>query len=177
MEELREASIHHTALKVFGDIKSMKLYENLYETVQRLVCSPSVDKHNMKTTLETAIKANGLETEIRNIVYHQIRSTIKTELRTTMVANDPLNYLRRAGVQWERRVRKSLNAMCMELKVTMQGHARCNADREELFNKWEELSNIQTDLTNYRPVYAPKDLLEVLLALKGPIRQEDEYVL
>lgn len=31
-----------------------------------------------------------------------------------------------------------------------------------------------TDLSNYRPVYAPKDLLEVLLSLKGPMRQEDE---
>lgn len=33
------------------------------------------------------------------------------------------------------------------------------------------------DLSNYRPVYAPKDLLEVLLSLKGPMRQEDEYSL
>lgn len=86
MEELRDASIHHTALKVFGDIKSMKLYENLYETVQRLVCSPNVDKHNMKNTLEMVIKANGLETEIRDIVYHQIRSSVKTELRNTIAS-------------------------------------------------------------------------------------------
>lgn len=36
---------------------------------------------------------------------------------------------------------------------------------------------IPIDLSNYRPVYAPKDLLEVLLSLKGPLRQEDELVL
>lgn len=30
------------------------------------------------------------------------------------------------------------------------------------------------DLSNYRPVYAPKDLLEVLLTLKGPTQQDDE---
>lgn len=34
MEELRDASIHHTAIKLFSDIKCMKLYENLYKMVQ-----------------------------------------------------------------------------------------------------------------------------------------------
>lgn len=34
MEELRDASIHHTAIKLFSDIKSMKLYDNLFKTVQ-----------------------------------------------------------------------------------------------------------------------------------------------
>lgn len=36
--------------------------------------------------------------------------------------------------------------------------------------------SFSADLSNYRPVYAPKDLLEVLLSLKGPMRQEDEYI-
>lgn len=95
--------------------------------------------------------------------------------------------------------------MCNELQVSLQGHPRNTADKEELLNKWNELSNYQIgqynliehihhehheliltdlfdiffiinkpDLSNYRPVYAPKDLLEVLLSLKGPNRQEDE---
>lgn len=34
MEELRDASIHHTAIKLFSDIKCMKLYDSLYQTVQ-----------------------------------------------------------------------------------------------------------------------------------------------
>lgn len=82
--------------------------------------------------------------------------------------SDPLNYLRRAGIQWERRVRKSLNAMSTELKAPLQGQLRNQTEKEELQNKWDELSNFQVDLSNYRPVYAPKDLLEVLLSLKGP---------
>lgn len=85
--------------------------------------------------------------------------------------------------------------MCVELEVTLQGQPRSSAEREELLSKWDELSNYQiglstrnekkiwnlcslkcifSDLSNYRPVYAPKDLLEVLLSLKGPMRQEDE---
>lgn len=88
--------------------------------------------------------------------------------------NDPMNYLRRAGIQWERRVRKSLNAMSNELKAPLQGQARNPAEKEELLAKWNELSNYTIDLSNYRPVYAPKDLLEVLISLKGPASQKLE---
>jgi len=77
-------------------------------------------------------------------------------------------------VQWERRVRKSLNAMSTELKAPLQGQIRNQTEKEELQAKWDELSNFQVDLSNYRPVYAPKDLLEVLLSLKGPGNQKQE---
>ena len=46
-------------------------------------------------------------------------------------------------MQWERRVRKSLNAMCNELQVTLQGQSRNAADKEEMLNKWDELGNHQ----------------------------------
>lgn len=194
MEELKDASIHHTALKLTTDLQTMQVYGNLYKMVQKLACSPEVDKDDMKTTLEAAIKNTGLEIEIRNIIYHLIRSSIKPEChhqhnnlipqqRPTsyggqhqhqqLIAGDPLNYLRRAGVQWERRVKKSLNAMCVELKAPIQGQQRPVADKEELTVKWEELSNYPVDLSSYRPVYATKDLLEVLLSLRGPIKQQN----
>ncbi|EDS33299.1 TBC1 domain family member 19 [Culex quinquefasciatus] len=143
---------------------------------QKLACSPEVDKDDMKHTLEAAIKANGLETEIRNVIYHLIRNSLKPEPKASAPSSDPLNYLRRAGIQWERRVRKSLNSMCSESKAQLQGQMRIVTDREDILAKWDELSNYQIDLTNYRPVYAPKDLLDVLLSLKGPVKQDEtEY--
>lgn len=192
MEELKDASIHHTALKLTNDIQTQKVYGNLYKMVQKLACSPEVDKDDMRTTLEAAIKSTGLEIEIRNIIYHLIRSSIKPDCHhyhnqqqlqrsPAFMCNgqqqpqqDPLNYLRRAGVQWERRVKKSLNAMCAELKAPIQGQARVAADKEELSGKWEELSNYPVDLSSYRPVYATKDLLEVLLSLRGPGKQQQQ---
>lgn len=113
MEELRETSIHHTALKFSEDVKQMKVYSNLFKTVQvcvgcaifssincqpsrkfhsevsflfqKLACSPEVCKDDMKHTLEQAMKRNGLETEIRNIVFHLIRTSIKNEVKLTML--------------------------------------------------------------------------------------------
>lgn len=124
----------------------------------------------MKSTLEAAIKFHGLDTDIRNIVYHLIRSSGKAEpkIMSVMVSlicilifkinqnnyffttqNDQLNYLKRAGSQWERRVRKSLNAMCTELNAPLQGQIRCPNDREEFLNKWDELSNYQIGENDY----------------------------
>ncbi|XP_046812263.1 TBC1 domain family member 19 isoform X1 [Lucilia cuprina] len=171
MEELQDASIHHTAAKLISTIKTLKNYEPLYQNVQKLVCSPSVDRNDMCNTLEEAIKSAGIETDIRNIIFHLVRSKLKPEDKVHQTnVNDPLAYLKRAGVQWDRRVRKSLNAMCSELKMACQGQPRIPADREELLNKWDELSNYTIDLANYRPVYAPKDILDVLLSLKGPTK-------
>lgn len=106
MEELKDVSIHHTALKILSEITSSKNYdETIYKTVQvthcqvfsivhdylsidyaffnwkKLVCSPDVDKFDMKRTLEQAIKANGLETEIRNIVFHLLRASNKADAK------------------------------------------------------------------------------------------------
>lgn len=64
--------------------------------------------------------------------------------------------------------------MSNELKTTLHGQVRNPQEREDLQAKWAELSNFQVDLSNYRPVYAPKDLLEVLLSLKGPAGQKQE---
>lgn len=36
--------------------------------------------------------------------------------------------------------------MCAELEVTLQGQVRTTAEKEELLNKWDELSNYQIGL-------------------------------
>lgn len=76
MEELQDASIHHMTAKVISAIKNTKCYEPLFKELQRLVCNPAVDTHDMRNTLEDAIKGAGLETEIRNIVYNLVRSRL-----------------------------------------------------------------------------------------------------
>lgn len=127
----------------------------------------------MKHTLEQAMKEKGLETEIRNIVFHLMRNSIRNEHKLVSQSSESMNYLKRAGIQWERRVRKSLTAMSSELKLSLHCQPRNQAEKEDLSAKWEELSNFQIDLSSYRPVYAPKDLLEVLLSLKGPTAKQE----
>ncbi|CAG2060369.1 unnamed protein product [Timema podura] len=70
-------------------------------------------------------------------------------------------------MQWEKRIHKSLNSMCSELGVPL-ARFRLASDKDELSDKWTELSTYDIDLSQYRPVYAPKDFLEVLLWLRSP---------
>lgn len=66
MEELREASIHHTALKFSEDVKQMKIYSNLYKTVQVSGCQPfgSANHKSFSVQLfsvETSVFAGSLQ--------------------------------------------------------------------------------------------------------------------
>lgn len=50
-----------------------------------------------------------------------------------------LSYLKKTQIQWERRIQKSLNSTCSELNIPL-ARIRPTADREELAEKWNELS-------------------------------------
>ena len=57
--------------------------------------------------------------------------------------------------QWEKRVLKSLNSMCMELGQSL-AKPRCQNEQQELLTHWNDLSNLDMDLSLFRPVYSPK---------------------
>ena len=44
MEELRDTSIHHTAIKISNDIKNMNVYDTLYKMVQVSDINPIIAK-------------------------------------------------------------------------------------------------------------------------------------
>lgn len=105
----------------------------------------------------------------------------------TPIGDADLSYLKKTQIQWERRIQKSLNSMCNELNVPL-ARIRPNSEREQLLEKWNELSTYDIgiinkfsifkhwrinyffflDLSQYRPLYAPKDFLEVLYSIRDP---------
>ncbi|XP_026326690.1 TBC1 domain family member 19 [Hyposmocoma kahamanoa] len=167
MEGIKEDAIHHTALKLAEEIKNLSIYKSFYSDVQKMVCSPNVKKEDFKQTLQQAMKEKGLDTKLRNTVFHWVRTQTKQ--------NDPIACLTKASAQWEKRIHKSLNSMCSDLETSL-AKIRPQSEKEELAEKWNELSTYNLDLSKYRPVYAPKDFLEVLLTLSGyiPYTREDE---
>lgn len=127
--------------------------------------SPTVKKSDFRSSLLDALKQTGMETELRNSIFHWIRS--HSNHSHNQHAKEPLAYLRKAQMQWEKRIHKSLNSMSNELGVAL-ARFRLASDRDELEDKWTELSTYDIDLSHYRPVYAPKDFLDVLLAIRSP---------
>jgi len=97
-------SLDRTARKLTDDIQNMSNYRALYNEIQvrvrysllvvyiyilpgetmysssiflqRLVASSAVDKDDFKNSLITALRDHGLETEIRNTVFHWARSRV-----------------------------------------------------------------------------------------------------
>lgn len=122
-------------------------------------------KSDFRNSLLESLKQTGMETELRNSVFHWIRS--HSNLARGQAVKESLAYLRKAQSQWEKRIHKSLNSMSGDLGVPL-ARLRSTADREEMEEKWAELSTYDIDLSQYRPVYAPKDFLDVLLAIRSP---------
>ncbi|XP_038213415.1 TBC1 domain family member 19 [Zerene cesonia] len=169
MDNIKEDAIHHTAMKLAEELKNLAIYKSFYSDVQKLVSLPNVKKEDFKQTLQQAMKEKGLDTKLRNTVFHWVRTQNKQNKL------DPLTSLSKASAQWEKRIHKSLNSMCSDLETSL-AKVRPQSEQEELTEKWNELSTYNLDLSKYRPVYAPKDFLEVLLTLSGyvPYTKEDE---
>lgn len=81
------------------------------------------------------MRDKGLESELRNNIYYWVR-TRKKELNPQIDAV----FFKKAQIQWDKRIHKSLNSMCSELGMNL-AKLRSMADKEELAQKWGELSN------------------------------------
>lgn len=155
-------SIHLTTEKLTADLKKMTVYKTFYENLQKLVSQKCVKNTDFKNSLLEAMKANGMENDLRNTIFHWVRAN-----KNPTATKEPLAYLRKVQMSWEKRIHKSLNSMASEIKVHLAQH-RTTSDLEDLKEKWNELSVYDIDLSLYRPVYAPKDFLEVLLSIRSP---------
>nr|XP_060633843.1 TBC1 domain family member 19 isoform X3 [Anolis sagrei ordinatus] len=81
--------------------------------------------------------------------------------------------MRKAQGNWEKRILKSLNSMCTELGIPLAQKRSIN-EQKELLSKWNEMGTDEPDLSLFRPVYAPKDFLEVLMNLRNPNYENSE---
>ena len=57
--------------------------------------------------------------------------------------------------------------MCGEVQVAL-ARRRGDAEREDWIRKWSELSLAVHEHLSIKPVYAPRDFLEILLAIRNP---------
>ncbi|XP_022169785.1 TBC1 domain family member 19 [Myzus persicae] len=170
MEELKDKSLHLTAEKLAEELQKMDIYNEFYEDLQMLAASQDVSIDDFKKTLVQAVNIGSMETNLRNAVFHWLRSHGNNKqivVRDEITSRESLDYLRKAQITWERRIQKSLESMCEEIGINLSC-LRSSADRDEMLQKWNELSTYNTSLERLRPVYAPKDFLEVLFSLHNP---------
>ncbi|XP_025835400.1 TBC1 domain family member 19 [Agrilus planipennis] len=140
MEGYRDNSVHYTAIKVCEDLQNTPSFKTFFENVQKLVATSNVKQEDFKASLLKAMVDNGLEAELRNSVYHWIRTKTKDSQTSTSFEA----YLKKTQNQWEKRIHKSLNSMGSELSAPL-ATPRQSSDKEEIQSKWIQLSNYDID--------------------------------
>lgn len=156
--------------QIVSKLKSTTLQSQLRLGAKREAEKGSVTRATMKGDVMEALKNVGWEKILRNAVYRELcRTDAGERCLDPEFRKESLQYLKKAQSNWERRILKSMNSMCTELSIPL-ARKRPNDEQRDLLQKWNEMGTDEPDLSHFRPVYAPKDFLEVIVSL-----QNDNY--
>ncbi|KAH8877107.1 TBC1 domain family member 19 [Schistosoma japonicum] len=170
--------------EVLNAVKCSRIEMNLLDEAMALVDDPdevSRDKidHVYKLLLES-----GRFQALKNWIFTQ-KPTILLQIKQDL-ANDhylnkscSCNYLKKAQMSWERKMLRSLNSMCNELgikdrNVIMKLFYKIGANYQYFLTvnccKFSELIILNTckEQSIIKPVFGPKDLLDILTNIKHP---------
>ncbi|KAM9501058.1 TBC1 domain family member 19 [Clarias gariepinus] len=167
MDDGTEISV--TIAQVVQRLRGTHLHSQLEKQAKECLQRPEIRLESLKEDVRNFLKASGWERKLQNAVYRELHILPPPAhpAATPEHMKEPLEYMRKAQACWEKRILKSLNSMCTELGVPL-ARKRPVAEQRQLTNKWNEMGTDEPDLSKFRPVYAPKDFLEVLISLKNP---------
>ncbi|XP_048827858.1 TBC1 domain family member 19 [Brienomyrus brachyistius] len=149
-------------------LKGNHLHSHLEKQAKECLHRPEIKRECLKDDVRSFLKETGWERKLQNAVYRELH-TLPPPSHTVSPpehTKEPLSYMRKAQACWEKRILKSLNSMCTELGVPL-ARKRPVREQKELVHKWTEMGTNEPDLSNFRPVYAPKDFLEMLISLRN----------
>ncbi|CAD5123718.1 DgyrCDS12037 [Dimorphilus gyrociliatus] len=124
---------------------------------------------DLKDYVISGLKQSGHEQKLANFVLRRLPhiKQLHHHLTPEEHKKEPITYIRKSQLAWEKRIWKSLNSMCTELSLPL-ARKRPDKDFKDMNRKWSELGSDEPNLSQIRPVYAPKDFLEVVSGVKNP---------
>ncbi|XP_050006179.1 TBC1 domain family member 19 isoform X4 [Chionomys nivalis] len=179
-----ESDLSLVIAQIVQKLKGSNLYAQLERQAWACLQRPEIRLESLKEDIKEFFKISGWEKKLQNAVYSELNvvsipCTQEAEAGGFLYPlpshpsappehlKEPLVYMRKAQGSWEKRILKSLNSMCTELSIPL-ARKRPVGEQKELLNKWNEMGTDEPDLSLFRPVYAPKDFLEVLINLRNP---------
>ncbi|XP_066041671.1 TBC1 domain family member 19 isoform X1 [Chamaea fasciata] len=164
-----------TIARVVQRLQGSSLHSQLERQARVSLHKPEIKLESLKEDIKDFLKTSGWEKKLQNAVYSELNvfpSPCHPAAPPEHI-KEPLAYMRKAQGSWEKRILKSLNSMCTELNIPLAQKRPVN-EQKELLNKWNEMGTDEPDLSLFRPVYAPKDFLEVLMNLRNPNYENGE---
>ncbi|XP_051573680.1 TBC1 domain family member 19-like isoform X2 [Myxocyprinus asiaticus] len=173
MDESTELSL--TIAQIVQRLKGTHLHSQLEKQAKECLHNPEIKLESLKDDVRRLLKASGWERKLQNAVYRELHILPPPghPRAPPEHTKEPLAYMRKAQASWEKRILKSLNSMCTELGIPL-ARKRPVPEQKEMTNKWNEMGTDDPDLSKFRPVYAPKDFLEVLIGLRNPNNERSE---
>ncbi|XP_043918087.1 TBC1 domain family member 19 [Protopterus annectens] len=164
-----ETELSLTIAQVVQKLQGSNLHSQLERQARGCMCSSDVHLESLKEDVKEFLRKSGWKKKLQNAVFRELNvvPSVTHPASPPEHLKEPLAYMRKAQASWEKRVLKSLNSMCTELSIAL-ARKRPVDEQKELLNKWNEMSTDEPDLSLFRPVYAPKDFLEVLINLRNP---------
>ncbi|RXN35441.1 TBC1 domain family member 19 [Labeo rohita] len=159
LDESAELSVSIT--QIVQRLKGTHLHSQLEKQAKECLHKPEIKLETLKDDVRRLLKASGWERKLQNAVYRELHILPPPghPRAPPEHTKEPLAYMCKAQVNWEKRILKSLNSMCTELGIPL-ARKRPVTEQKELTNKWNEMGTDEPDLSKFRPVYAPKDFLE-----------------
>lgn len=167
---------------LIDDLKTSKIYTDLQCAAQVEIAKPTLRLSELKKGVLNGLVNSGWDRKLRNAIYRFLQTHPKHQFPSPPPEHlkEPLVFLRKAQQAWEKRILKSLNSMCTDLNIPL-ARKRPEKEQKEWAQKWTELGIDGPDadfgweacqgcayLSQFRPVYAPKDFLEVIIGLQNP---------
>ncbi|XP_071504232.1 TBC1 domain family member 19-like [Diadema antillarum] len=155
--------------QIVQDLKKTMLHSQLKQAAQVIAAMPDIDISNLEVTVPARLAETGWEQKLQNAVYRHLRHCRPLPHPDTPQEQmkEPLTYIRRAQSTWEKRIVKSLNSMCTELSVPL-ARKRPLSEQNDMKSRWNELGTDEPDLSTFRPVYGPRDFLDMLTTIRHP---------
>ncbi|XP_041368917.1 TBC1 domain family member 19-like [Gigantopelta aegis] len=156
-------------LDIIQDIRTSKLYTDLLNAAHFEASKPGHRISDLKKQVHAGLVNSGWDKKLRNAVakFIQTHPHVQHPYIPHEHTKEPLVHLRKAQQAWEKKILKSLNSMCTELSIPL-ARRRPERDQKDMSMRWTELGIDGPDLSQIRPVYAPKDFLEVVIGLQNP---------
>ncbi|KAI2662389.1 TBC1 domain family member 19 [Labeo rohita] len=148
LDESAELSVSIT--QIVQRLKGTHLHSQLEKQAKECLHKPEIKLETLKDDVRRLLKASGWERKLQNAVYR--------ELHILPPPGHP-----RAPPE---HTKEPLAYMCKAQRPV--------TEQKELTNKWNEMGTDEPDLSKFRPVYAPKDFLEVLVGLRNPNNERSE---
>uniref|UniRef100_A0A8B9QJ02 TBC1 domain family member 19 n=1 Tax=Apteryx owenii TaxID=8824 RepID=A0A8B9QJ02_APTOW len=170
-----ESGLSLTIARIVQRLQGSSLHSQLERQARVSLHKPEIKLESLKEDIKDFLKTSGWEKKLQNAVYSEL-NVFPSPCHPAAPPEhmkEPLAYMRKAQGSWEKRILKSLNSMCTELSIPL-AQKRPISEQKELLNKWNEMGTDEPDLSLFRPVYAPKDFLEVLMNLRNPNYENGE---